>query len=203
MLKVRHYWHMLLTQLLWRSRLGSLGRRSVIFKPMMVVGARGLHIGSQTVIRDFARLEIIRRPELGWDASLRIGNRVNIEQGSHIVCQCDVTIDDDVSITPYCAIVDTHHPYDPPDVTPKIGNRLPTERSFVHIGAGTFIGLRATIMPNVRIGRCCVIGAGSVVTKDIPDFSIAVGSPARVTATFDPSTRAWVRSAESNSCSTS
>lgn len=192
MFRLKHYWRMLVTQLFWRPWLGTLGARSTLFRPMMVVGARGIRIGRRTVIKDFARIEVIRRPELGWNATLRIGDRVNIEQGVHIICQCDVTIEDDVSITPYCAIVDTYHPHDPPDMPPKIGDRLPTERTFVHIGAGTFVGTRATILPNVRIGRGCVIGAGAVVTKDVPDFSIAVGSPARVTAAFDPATRTWL-----------
>ena len=50
----------------------------------------------------------------------------------------------------------------------------------VEIGDGAWIGIGVSILPNVRIGRNCVIGAGSVVTHDIPDFSVAVGVPARV-----------------------
>lgn len=48
------------------------------------------------------------------------------------------------------------------------------------VGEGSFIGANATIMPGVRIGKHCVIGAGAVVTKNIPDYSVAVGVPARV-----------------------
>lgn len=40
-------------------------------------------------------------------------------------------------------------------------------------------------MPGVKIGKCCVIGAGAVVTKDIPDYSVAAGVPARVISTLD------------------
>ncbi|KAJ0138959.1 hypothetical protein HZ326_18092 [Fusarium oxysporum f. sp. albedinis] len=50
----------------------------------------------------------------------------------------------------------------------------------VKIGDDCWIGGNSTILPGVVIGRGCTIGAGSVVTRDIPDFSIAVGSPARV-----------------------
>lgn len=150
-----------------------------------------MFFGQRVRIREFARIEIIHRPKLGWDATLRIGSNVNIEQGVHIVCQCDINIEDNVSITPYCAIVDTFHPHDPPDVGQKIGDRLPTAPSFVHIGAGTFIGMRTLILPNVRIGKGCVIGAGSIVNTDIPDYSVAVGSPAQVVSTFDPTIRKW------------
>lgn len=48
------------------------------------------------------------------------------------------------------------------------------------IGDGTFIGTNATILPRTRVGKWCIVGAGSVVTKDIPDYSVAVGNPARV-----------------------
>ena len=50
----------------------------------------------------------------------------------------------------------------------------------IFVGEHTFIGARATIMPGVRIGKNCVIGVGAVVTKNIPDNSVAVGVPAHV-----------------------
>jgi len=193
MFKLNRYWRMLVTQLFWRPRLGALGSRSVLYKPMLLIGAGRIFIGARSQVRDFARLEVIRRPALGWDATLRIGNNVNIEQGVHIVCQCEVTIEDDVSITPFCAIVDTYHPNDPPDVPPKIGERLPQRPTHVRIGAGSFIGAHSVILPNVSIGRGCVIGAGSVVSRDVPDYCIAVGVPARVVKRFDPKTRQWHR----------
>ena len=61
------------------------------------------------------------------------------------------------------------------------------------VGEHSFIGANATIMPNVRIGKCCVIGTGAVVTKSIPDYSVAVGVPARVisdTHTYAEKTKA-------------
>lgn len=55
----------------------------------------------------------------------------------------------------------------------------------VTIGDEVFIGHGTIILPNVRIGSCVVIGAGSVVTRDIPDNSVAAGNPARVIGTYD------------------
>lgn len=49
-----------------------------------------------------------------------------------------------------------------------------------YIGSNTVVGIRSIILPGVHIGNNCVIGAGSVVTKDIPDHSIAAGNPAKV-----------------------
>lgn len=48
------------------------------------------------------------------------------------------------------------------------------------IGDGTFIGTNATILPRVRVGKWSIVGAGSVVTKDVPDYSVVAGNPARV-----------------------
>ena len=53
----------------------------------------------------------------------------------------------------------------------------------IEVGEETFIGARSIIMPGITIGRNCVIAAGSIVTKDIPDFSVAVGVPAKVICT--------------------
>jgi sugar O-acyltransferase (sialic acid O-acetyltransferase NeuD family) len=48
------------------------------------------------------------------------------------------------------------------------------------IGDGTFIGTNATVLPRIKIGKWATIGAGSVVTRDVPDFAVAVGNPAKV-----------------------
>lgn len=53
------------------------------------------------------------------------------------------------------------------------------------IGENVFIGMGSTIMPGVHIGNNCIIGAGSVVTKDIPNDSVAVGNPARVISSIE------------------
>ncbi|GAC1608722.1 MAG: hypothetical protein NVS3B3_13820 [Aquirhabdus sp.] len=184
-------WRWLLTQSYWRFRFEKLGSRAILFKPLLIIGGRYISIGARTSIRDMARLEVIERPRMPWTPRLSIGNGVNIEQGVHIVCQGNVTIGDQVSITPYCVIVDTYHPYDPPDSVVKIGARLPDHHTFVTIGDGSFIGTHSTILPNVTIGKGCVIGAGSIVSCDIPDFAVAAGIPARVLKIFNPKTRKW------------
>ena len=180
------------TAIWWRWRFKKIGSRSVLFSPLLVTDPKHMVIGQQVCIRDNARLEIIKAPGATWEPELKIGDRVNIEQGVHIISQCKVVIEDDVSITPYCVIVDTYHPHDPPDQGIKIGSRLPDRPTMVRIGAGTFIGTHSVILPNVNIGRGCVIGAGSVVSRDIPDFCIATGAPARVVKRFDLVSRQWI-----------
>jgi acetyltransferase-like isoleucine patch superfamily enzyme len=62
------------------------------------------------------------------------------------------------------------------------------ERSAVRIGDCTFIGANSVVLMGVTIGEHCIVGAGSVVTTDLPDHSVAVGSPARVVGSVDPTT---------------
>ena len=66
---------------------------------------------------------------------------------------------------------------------------IPLQTAPIHIEANTFVGARAFILPGVRIGKDCVVGAASVVTKDIPDNSIIVGNPARIIAKRDADSR--------------
>lgn len=181
-----------ITQLYWRARMQRLGSRSLIFKPILIGNPRFISIGNRTTIRDLARLEALDPVADGKKPNLSIGNGVNIEQGAHIICQNSVTIEDDVSITPYCVIADAIHPFHDPDQLPKIGARL--DRDAIHpvrIGRGTFVGAHSVILPGVTIGAGCVIGAGSVVSRDVPDFCIAAGVPARVIRVFDFDSRTW------------
>lgn len=66
--------------------------------------------------------------------------------------------------------------------------KVALDRVPVRIGDCTFIGAHSVILMGVTIGNNCVVGAGSVVTKDLPDHSVAVGTPARVVGTVDPTT---------------
>jgi acetyltransferase-like isoleucine patch superfamily enzyme len=58
-------------------------------------------------------------------------------------------------------------------------NRSIIEKAPVNIGDNTFIGANAVVLMGVNIGKCCVVGAGAVVTKDIPDFMVVAGVPAK------------------------
>lgn len=191
MSRLKKIYRLLVAAIWWRLRFGQFGLRSLLFRPILLIEPGRMFIGDRVCIRDHARLEIVRSPGASWVPTLKIGDRVNIEQGVHIICQSEIVIEDDVSITPYCVIVDTYHPFDPPDQGAKIGARLPDRPTHVRIGAGSFIGAHSVISPDVTIGRGCVIGAGSVVTRDIPDYCVVAGAPARVIKRFDPVTRQW------------
>ncbi|MBN9615153.1 MAG: acyltransferase, partial [Acidobacteriales bacterium] len=156
----------------------------------LVSNPKFIYIGDDVSIRAGSRMEAIfsnakRTPHLS------IGNNVNIEQNVHLICHSRLSIGNDVSITGHCAVVDVTHPYFNVDDPVKIGDRILDEDSFVEIGDGCFLGFGALVMPNVRIGKYCIIGAYSVVTKDVPAYSVVAGSPARVLRHYDSATGQW------------
>lgn len=168
------------TLLLYSWRLKKFGAGSIIDRPLLFKGLAHISLGRRVRVRPGCRIEIVLRPDRAIAMpELTVGNNVNIEQGVHIVCCNSVVIGDQVSITPYVIIVDTFHPYQGLTYGEKIGDRLPQENTFVEIGFGTFIGAHAVILPNVRIGKYCVIGANSVVNSDVPDYTVVAGNPAR------------------------
>jgi acetyltransferase-like isoleucine patch superfamily enzyme len=68
------------------------------------------------------------------------------------------------------------------------GRRVPNERRPVSIGDQTFIGANAVVLMGVTIGNHCIVGAGSVVTRDVPDRTCVVGAPARAIGSVEPDT---------------
>lgn len=150
----------------------------MIIHPMLILNGDCIAIGDRVLIRDGARLEALRDP-YGRKPRLTVGSDTNIEQGVHIVCHCRVNIGSKVSITGRCAIVDVTHPYAGIEDS-KIGAAILDEDSYVEIGDGAFLGYGSVILPNVKIGRGAVVGANSVVTRDVPDYAVVAGSPAKV-----------------------
>lgn len=164
--------------LYYRWVFASFGSRSYLRTPCLLSNVHFMHIGNNCSLAKGARLEVVlsnatRSPEL------RIGDNVNIEQNAHITCHNRIIIESDVSIAHMCTITDTTHPIDRLGEG-NIAGIILDDDAIVEIGRGTTIGAGTTILPNVRIGRGCQIGANSVVTQNIPDLSVAAGSPARV-----------------------
>ena len=88
-----------------------------------------------------------------------------------------ITIEDDVFFGPNVYVTDQNHGFDDPNL--PIGRQSVGEEP-VRIGEGSWLGANVVVLPGVTIGKHVAVGAGSVVTKDLPDHCVAVGSPARV-----------------------
>lgn len=114
-----------------------------------------------------------------------VGGAVRIGKGSEIGERCRISIvnsldiGEKVLLSPNVYITDCDHEYRNVDVS-VIDQGIVQKGQKVSIGEGSYIGINTVIVGNVKIGKHCVIGANSVVTKDVPDYCVAVGSPAKV-----------------------
>jgi len=156
------------------------GKGSIMaFPPGSVFGEGGMKIGEDTLIGQLVTLSagILPGQDFGGLTVLSIGDRCVIGRGSHIVAHESITIEDDVWTGPYVYITDQNHGYEDPD-TP-IGHQFPENRP-VSIGAGSWLGAGAIVLPGARIGRNVVVAAGSVVRGVIPDRCVVAGVPAKI-----------------------
>lgn len=128
------------------------------------------------------------------------GGTVRIGKGSEIGERCRISIANSLEIgekvllSPNVYITDCDHEYGNIDV-PVIDQGIVQRGQKVSIGEGSYIGINAVIVGNVKIGKHCVIGANSIVNKDIPDFCVAVGCPAKIIKSYNENE--WCRFKES------
>jgi acetyltransferase-like isoleucine patch superfamily enzyme len=167
------------------DRFGTFGAGSLICFPWAALyGEHAIHVGRDTVIGPFVSLSagMVPGQALLNDHIVTIGDRCLIGRGSHIVGHFRVEIGDDVYTGPNVYITDQNHSWADADL--PIGRQAAPERP-VTIGAGSWLGAGVVVLPGVRVGRHVAIGAGSVVTRDLPEHTVAVGSPARVVGERD------------------
>ncbi|MBW3090720.1 sugar O-acetyltransferase [Bifidobacterium miconisargentati] len=110
-----------------------------------------------------------------WGCSTHLGDYVYVNFNLTLVDDGEVFIGDHTMIGPNVTLVTTGHP-----IRPDLRVRLAQFSEPIHIGRNVWIGANVTVLPGVSIGDNSVIGACSLVTKDIPANSVAVGSPCRV-----------------------
>lgn len=122
---------------------------------------------------------------------INIGSHCYLGYHLSILAGADVTIDDWVLMASDILITTESHGMNPESEIAYMNQPLVVAP--VHIKAGCWIGEKVMIMPGVTIGKKSIIGAGSIVTKDIPDYSIAVGNPAKVIKKYSFESHQWIK----------
>jgi len=136
-----------------------------------------MEFGSNVRICMYSRVACIKTRSCS--PRLIIGDDVFINGHSHITCAQQVIIGCDTTIADCVYISDHNHGFSAPNTFRKNIMSTPLEVKPVNIGKRCWIGTHVCILPGVTIGDDCVIGAGSVVTRDIPPQSLAVGIPCK------------------------
>jgi acetyltransferase-like isoleucine patch superfamily enzyme len=137
-------------------------------------------IGPHTIIKDFTVIAVVDDPSRNeHNSKLIIGSDTYIGELNNIRASGgEISIGDNCSVSQHVTIIASNHQYRRDELIRK--QAWSTENNFVRIGNDVWIGANVVILPGVTIGNGAVIGAGSVVTRDIPEFAVAIGSPARV-----------------------
>lgn len=169
-------------------------RQRIIRRPFTIRGGKMIDWGKKLTTGVGCRIEAFIADE-NSNSKIHFGDRIQLNDYVHISSVKSVTIGDDVLIASHVYISDNSHGSykgDKNDTSPLI---IPTKRPYytapVKIGNRVWIGEGVIIMPGVTIGNGSIIGAHSIVNKDIPENTIAVGSPAKVIKHWDEITQKW------------
>ena len=167
------------------------GQNSIIHKDYKINKFQGISIGKNTFIKDNCWLNVCiddnrKEPRIVIGDECQIGSRFSISSSNMCIIQRNVIVG------PNVYIADCEHNYQSIGI-PVMYQGITSVSNKVIIGANSWIGINATIVGNVTVGRGCVIGANSYVTKDVPDYSVVGGSPAKIIKMYDTISQEWIR----------
>lgn len=172
----------------WRKCFKRFGWHSVLHSPLHIDGAGNISIGDRCTIQYKTWLAAMpltdQKPHLIIEDGCTIGHFNHIYATGHIVLHKNVLTADKVYIS------DNLHGYE--DVYTPIMQQPIIQNHYVEIGEGSWLGENVCVL-GALIGKHCVIGANSVVTHDIPDYSVAVGAPAKVIKQYDFDKKEWIK----------
>lgn len=179
-------------KLYWIKKCKEKGKCRVHFTTLLK-GSKYIHVKGDISLGENSKL-------LCWDEytsgqkeqklfpCIEIGDKFRATRNLTIQCANKVVIGKNVLLASDVFIIDYNH-----GLSPLSDNYLdePLQTGEVCIGDGVWIGNNVVILPNTHIGRKSIIGAGSVVTKDIDEYCIAVGNPAKVLKKWDFDSNEW------------
>lgn len=169
------------------KRLESVISRKVEFK-----NPQRISIGKGVLIRPYCWIAAMINDlpiKNAFDPWIEIQDGVSIGRFSQITISNGLVIEKNVMITEGVLISDTIHGYE--DVRQPICKQRMFNRGPIRIMEGSWIGNGARVVGSVTIGKNSVVGANSYVDKDVPDFSIVVGVPAKVIKRFNTKSGKW------------
>lgn len=166
-------------------------RYRLLRSPYQLRGHNYARIGAGFTTGAGARIDCLKLAER--PPELRIGQNCQLNDNVHIGCAESITIGEDVLIAS-CVFITDHNHGEIDDVEDFL--KKPIERKLqckpVVIEDRVWLGEGVIVLPGVTIGEGSVVGGGSVVTKDLPPYSISVGAPAKPIRVLDVDTKVWI-----------
>lgn len=170
----------------YASSFKKFGQNSTLCYPFKIEGAKFISIDSKSYINENAWLLALQKGKTA--PKINIGSGTYIGRFSHIVSVREIEIAQNVLISDKVYISDNLHDYK--DISSPIKSQEIFCKKTVYIGENSWLGENACVI-GASVGKHCVIGANAVVTTDIPDYSLAVGIPAKVIKKFNHQSKKW------------
>jgi acetyltransferase-like isoleucine patch superfamily enzyme len=167
----------------------SSGVRTSIWPPLRFANLSLIQLGDGVTIHSNCWIHALRLDTDTAAAKIVLGNHVCIGMGATISAAKRIAIGENVFTARNVYISDHSHEFH--DVGVPTALQGIGRVAEVTIGADTWIGQNVVILPGVRVGRHCVIGANSVVNRDIPDYCVVVGAPARIVTAYNFTSMTW------------
>lgn len=181
----------------WLLKTKLIDRHARLFRfPIIIRGRKYIDFGNRLTTGVGCRFDVYPLcTKSDREITVKFGDDVQINDYVHVVGMESITIGDNVLMASHVFISDNSHGSYKGDEYDSEPNVAPIKREYrtapISIGKNTWIGEGVIIMPGVAIGEGCVIGAHSIVNKDIPDFSVVVGSPIRVVKKYNFNLKRW------------
>lgn len=163
------------------------GNNSIIKGPKKIWNKDCIEIGDNSFIAENSFLAISKIKNK--NPLFKIGNNCCVGANFFVACIDEIILEDNVLLSDRVFISDHIHNYT--DTNIPIMKQLLLPRGKVLIKQGSFIGINSVVMPGVTIGNNSVVGASSVVIKDVPDYCVVVGNPAHVIKRYNCESGLW------------
>lgn len=171
-----------------KKKFGKFGSSSTMGRPLALDHKERIYIGEGTTILKNVRMQFYPVQEK-LTAKIKIGDGCFIAYNNSFLAGADIVLGNQVLLASNILISSENHGMNPECDIPYMDQQL--ETASVSIGDGAWIGERVIILPGVRIGEKAIVGAGSIVTKTVPAYSIAVGNPAKIIKKYNFESHCW------------
>jgi acetyltransferase-like isoleucine patch superfamily enzyme len=168
--------------LLARGAFAHVGARTVLELPIRLNGTEAISLGANVYVGAGSWLQVLAEGRSSRRPVLEIGDGTSIAGSCTISAAESVRLGARVLLARNVYIADHSHAFE--DTRAAILDQGIDRIAPVVVADGAWLGENVVICPGVRIGRGAVVGANSVVLEDVPDYSVAVGAPARVVRQF-------------------